>query len=838
MSQPNIDHIPSSSSPTHHRITVDENEDQKGLSTTPPKNTAKRYATYELNWQDNNSSDYFDCDSNDDTPDHNINSQNNISVDDSVQPARWSSPKTPPPTIPSTSASQEPPQQNDQPRSTSPPHSKISISPIDTMSRPESRDSTESEPQSPFGGITVTTVKVVEILHSPTQSPNEEDSSSEFYPVVNERKQKVNRFSLPPTPQHQPPLPKSRVKNISTEDSKMLKQKKRSSMMRSQKIRGGKGKSVSTNGKQSAFIIPNEQPFIDPRLLAQRSPSKTNRRQVKRGGNANKKRMSQRHMDFAPTSNPVHSNDPTDMEADLPPVKNQMYPWLPGPSKPPQLIHASLVPLPLLLSSNPNRLSRDIPQRKRESIIVPNPNRASLVFRRQLLEESLMMSFGGMMGNVNSKPQPTQVSRPIIKRKTKKGSNAKVEDREARRERRRKEKLEKRLAEELTNNSNYLNGQIEGVKLENKNGDNKVTKTLEQDRILESQELAEKVKMRKKEIQSSPSKSSQDTTMNDYFPRRRSKDDVSSSLAHLAHSNLSLEHTSSKERLNRKQTPSSPPSSPSSSSAPVSRTILPIHLEESEPDLIQPMASSPLTSNKYQKAGINILGGIFNKQTAKDVTSPPVSQNTSPVLHPTPSPLSPRSPTTPVPLVLPLRSPINNPPQSPPLSPSRTLRFPQQLPRIGGRPRRGFENDPISPPAIPDTEKLRKMEKFEALIANSEISNSKKPITGKIKALITNTTTVVTNAASSNITTSNPSFEKKRKAADVTGVPLNPNLLGPSSESQRVNGQKNSCRSSSAAISIAGSVHYRPEEKAELGKPSQIDEDGVIRVTLTPAVCR
>ncbi|CAG8493716.1 15967_t:CDS:10 [Funneliformis mosseae] len=831
MSQPNTDHIPSSSSPTHHWITDDEDEDQKGSCTTPSKNTAKRYATYELNWQDNNSSDYFDCDSNDDIPDHNINSQNNgTPVDDSVQPARCSSPNTSPLTIPSPSASQEPSQQNDQPRSTSS-HSESSIppiSPINTMSRPESRVSTDNEPQSPFGGITVTTVKVM-------------NQPSIHVPVIHEHKQNINKFSPPQTPQHQPPLPQSRVKDFSTEDSKMLKQKKRSSMIRSQKSRGGKGKSFNTNSKQPAIMIPNEQSFIDPRLLAQRSPfrspSKTNRRQVKKGGNVNKKKMSQKNMEFAPTSNPVHSNDPTDMEADLLPVKNQTYPWLPGSSKPPQLLHASLVPLP-----------RRVDLRKRESIIVPNPNRASLVFRRHILEESLMMSFGGMVGNVNSKPQPPQISRPIIKRKTKKCSNAKVEDREARRERRRKEKLEKRFAEEASNNSNNVNVQIEGVKLENKNGDEIVTKTLEQNRIIEYQELAEKVEMRKKENQSSPSKSSQDTTMSDYFSQRRSKDDVSSSPPerkkdddsphceppinkppHLVARSNSLEHILSKEMSKRKQPPYSPPNSPPS---PVSRTPRPIPLEESESDSFQPLPSPVLTSNKYQKVGINILGGIFNKQTVRDATSPPVSQMSSPVLHQMPSPLSPRSPSAPIPLILPLRSPINNPPQSPPLSPSRTSRFPQQLPRIV-RPRRGVENDPSSPPAIPDPEKLRKMERFEALIANSEMSSSKKPITGKIKALISNTSTVVTTAASSSsITNSNPSI----------GVPLNSNFLGRSSEtnseSQKENRQKDLARNSSSTNSVAGSVHYRPEEKAKLGKPSQVDVDGVIRVTLTPAVCR
>ncbi|CAJ0914689.1 13484_t:CDS:2 [Entrophospora sp. SA101] len=43
----------------------------------------------------------------------------------------------------------------------------------------------------------------------------------------------------------------------------------------------------------------------------------------------------------APTSNPPHSNDPTDMDEDLPPIKYQSYPWVPEINIPPKLIHAS-----------------------------------------------------------------------------------------------------------------------------------------------------------------------------------------------------------------------------------------------------------------------------------------------------------------------------------------------------------------------------------------------------------------------------------------------------------------------------------------------------------------
>ncbi|CAJ0907567.1 2054_t:CDS:2, partial [Entrophospora sp. SA101] len=199
----------------------------------------------------------------------------------------------------------------------------------------------------------------------------------------------------------------------------------------------------------------------------------------------------------APTSNPFSTNDPTDMDADLPPLKIQVHPWLPGPPHPPKLIHASLIPLSKHkrhLSNHSNRHSRKISthinmasriilqtcnprkppssilssdtfrfsqinnnnelqqknqdqerKQKRESIILPQGNRASQIFRRQLLEQSLLLSFGGAPITNNNIPVTTISHnninlKPPRRRKTRKGSNAKLEDREARRERRRREK--------------------------------------------------------------------------------------------------------------------------------------------------------------------------------------------------------------------------------------------------------------------------------------------------------------------------------------------------------------------------------------------------------------
>nr|CAG8481954.1 12092_t:CDS:2 [Entrophospora candida] len=118
----------------------------------------------------------------------------------------------------------------------------------------------------------------------------------------------------------------------------------------------------------------------------------------------------------APTSNPPHSNDPTDMDEDLPPIKHQPYPWVPEIKIPPKLIHASLVPLSIhkelgstrplvtriaklkILNRNSSkRLSRVNSKRKqkRVSAIIPRQQRASQIFRQNVLEQSVFLSFNG-----------------------------------------------------------------------------------------------------------------------------------------------------------------------------------------------------------------------------------------------------------------------------------------------------------------------------------------------------------------------------------------------------------------------------------------------------------
>ncbi|CAG8520303.1 12078_t:CDS:2, partial [Acaulospora morrowiae] len=160
-------------------------------------------------------------------------------------------------------------------------------------------------------------------------------------------------------------------------------------------------------------------------------------------------------MEASATSNPATSNDPTDMEADHLPLRVKGLPWLPGPPRPPKLLHASLVPLPhhiqqsTLQKSNSNSNSTPLllhaNKNLNEKIDPKAGNRASQIFRRKLLEQSISMSFGGRL-------QPPQ--RQPKRRKTRKGSNANLEERRLRRERKRKEQ----------NAANFRNDNSEKVK--------------------------------------------------------------------------------------------------------------------------------------------------------------------------------------------------------------------------------------------------------------------------------------------------------------------------------------------------------------------------------------
>ncbi|CAG8578996.1 15027_t:CDS:2 [Dentiscutata erythropus] len=704
------------SSSSNHISQINENGEQERRS------AIKRYGTYDLNWA---SSSAENISTDDEFVDFDDNKLNNV---DSAQVAR---------------------------NLTSSKHSSLQDTrqkfPI--MSNKLSRSSF---------GITVTTTKVVEVLGSPIEKTdssfiNKNDLSTRSSINVEQRHSRQEQLNISSDIKVEYDLrEKSQVsfninnnnstqKNSFIQDQILLQKQKNRISIGPVKSKGGKRKSLNfTKINQPENIMPRESSFIDPRLLAKKNnyPVKTqtiNRKLVKRGQSLRRNKIPPRNMEFAPTSNPVLSNDPTDMDADLPPLKLHGFPWLPGPSRPPQLIHASLVPLPnrpqrTIVSSNTNRnsyistnkpgrvsnlissvnvkrnsinfpanqsrLTRINSSRKRASIMIPTARRASLIFRQQILEESLMMSFGQPFP---TNPQTTTSTKPLIRKRTKKDV-------------------------EMENTKETLNGLEINAK------------TIETQELLTNKENIT-------DFQSSPKQ---------YDQQLKIIDESNS-----------------------------------------------IH-----------QISPPLLSPKTQKLGI--LGGLFNKQSSGS----------------------------------PLNSPgLSNIPLSLPSSPSQLTK--QQVllptPRVV-KPRR--TND--APPTIQDPEKLRKMEQFEALIASTEAQNSKKSKPGKIRALTTAIIPTTSNPSSSstpiNIHTTNLNAEKKKKKTGPfisngrrhSGASSNgsENSSEQQTNELKIGAEESRTSLSSLATSVAESVHYRPEEKNTLGRPGPTDEDGVIRVTLTPKVCR
>ncbi|CAG8567529.1 2287_t:CDS:2, partial [Ambispora gerdemannii] len=233
-------------------------------------------------------------------------------------------------------------------------------------------------------------------------------------------------------------------------------------------------------GKRKSFAVNAVQPDIstvdegweqaDERYFNAHPAAQS--RKLKRSGNTMYRKprghRTLRHVELAPTSNPAYSNDPTDLEDDNAPLPSydHRFPWVPKPLHPPQLIHATLVPLPhnrtnhQLISDpsrssivavpqisrrnskigptttpssnrasrliNPKRLSRVGSQRKRTSIIVTGGKRSSVLLRRQLLEDSIMMSLLGGAYTVTPRNNRASVllgqqQKTVIRRKTKKG---------------------------------------------------------------------------------------------------------------------------------------------------------------------------------------------------------------------------------------------------------------------------------------------------------------------------------------------------------------------------------------------------------------------------------
>jgi hypothetical protein len=434
------------------------------ISTTPPStntNSLVRYVTCELDWNDFDGNNENINSLNQKVQDNsNINSVDNVDNNDNnnINNSRWSV----------SNSSQE-----------------IISSTIDNRRE---------------GGIFVTTV--VEVCNS--VEVNDNLNNQEFDDQIIQNLHKNPRSTND----------KRRVAlSDNNNNSNNIQRRNLQQRKNSQKVK--KQNSVKKDKRKSQnFIIQNPSRLQNTNI--KKSPSVKRIIQLRRSAQVSKRGRHQ--LEYAPTSNSISNNDPTDMEADLPPLKGQGFPWLPGSVGPPKLIHASLIPLPHkntsssnightknssiqidktsrlffntrnpfsnLISSNPTKVSHDNKEQELPTQEVKQENRASQIFRKRLLEQSLAMSFGELV-TTNNSLQSQQ--RPLIRKKTRKGSNARLEDREARRERRRKEREEKKAETESSNkDGKSLN---DNDKMKSKEVNTRVNKSVVMSKIIDSDEL-------------------------------------------------------------------------------------------------------------------------------------------------------------------------------------------------------------------------------------------------------------------------------------------------------------------------------------------------------------
>ncbi|CAG8550300.1 16387_t:CDS:2 [Dentiscutata heterogama] len=624
---------------------------------------------------------------------------------------------------------------------------------------------------------------------------------------------------------------------------------------------------------------------------------------VKRNATISKRKNSRKKLilEVSTTSNQTYANDPTDMDADLPPLKNKKIPWLPGPQRSPKLLHASLVPLPnhsegvsnnsnshsynvtsshlsvasrILRSCRPKYvssifMSTDLTltsnaksrQEKRDSVTIPVHlgNRASQIFRRQLLEQSLYMSFCGGM--------PTNQIKPSKRRKARKGYSVKIKDRdrEARREKRRKERKDKLLA-----NAH----KIDDKERQNMNSVNPVVIP----KILDSEELIKKVEeqLRKREYLMSPPpppryKNQQENQMSGLSPVQRSKSN-SSNVSSLF-SNLPERRRSDRSNdLNNQMLDSIEPfpthlTSQRKDRLPHSNTVFvqPPTILMSTDEIIHDFESpqiekqvestekksadnsnsgtplsplSPSSPSIYNKFGSGLLS-LFNRGFHRDANSSSISGASSPTTPNYPlsprSPLSPNSPSSPV---SPRQFSVS---QNPFKNPGETLHSASQSSRTGfskqstestskkaiqlsttdlsaqsfrpGNFRRATE--PVIKrthlsTTVTDPEKLRKMQTLEEILALSDAENERKAQT----------------------------FENLMNYGDQDGKKLR---VGKSRTLKTAVITSTTAMTSPSVIPvepITDSDYYEDEPETLGPQRGLLSNDGVIRLTLTPAICR
>ncbi|CAG8612661.1 33409_t:CDS:2 [Gigaspora margarita] len=629
--------------------------------------------------------------------------------------------------------------------------------------------------------------------------------------------------------------------------------------------------------RKPAQVVRTTSEKKRPYKLVGRSKSK--RTVIKRTATITKRNNSRKRLilELSTTSNQTYANDPTDMDADLPPLKNKKTPWLPGPQRSPKLLHASLVPLPhhtedvsnnsnnhvtsshlsmasrILRSCRPKYVSSifmsselaltpnaKLRKEKRNSVAITPGNRASQIFRRQLLEQSLYMSFCGGM--------PTNQLRPSRRRKTRK--------------------------ERQSVNSIII------------------------PKIVDSEELVKKVEeqLRKKEYLMSPPPppryiNQQENQMSGLNPIERSRSNVSSVFSNLPErrkSDRSDDMLDSMEPFPTHLTSQRKDRLTHSNTVFVQPPTILMHTDEiihefENPQMerqMEPTKSadnsnsgtplSPLSPSIYNKFGSGLLS-LFNRGFHRDANSS-ISGASSPTTPNYPlSPRSPLSPNSPLSPVSPRQFSVPGETLYSTSQPSRTgfskqstesnskkiiqpsIADPQLLrPGISRRstePTINIRKPPLSTTTT-DPEKLRKMQTLEEILALSDAENERKAQNfenvmaygdsksrnGKSRTLKTAIITSTTAMASPSVIPVEPI------TSTVCPSPKSNNEIQETSsshsrEQQQQNISQNLVSASSSTTSL-DTDYYEDEPETLNPQRGLLSNDGVLRLTLTPAICR
>ncbi|CAG8687620.1 18075_t:CDS:1 [Dentiscutata erythropus] len=468
-------------------------DDQRRSSETKKSDilAARRYATYELNWYDYNMSNMKDVGSSEGSA-----QDTKRTLSKSLVQSPTTSPML-------------------QERISAPPNIKNSVATLDVknLERERERESTYSNvsQQHPFlGGITITTVQVVEVDQNSRKKNNSDINPSFTHKINNNFYNSSYTKVIQDHEDSRAKIQKSSEREVVLNNT--LKQNDRPRPRKQQRL---STQIVKTKRQSRLYDANNVNAHAYSKMvvlsskrssLGHFSPSPL------KGPVPNKKviRKKLRVLENSTTCNPTYSNDPTDMEDDLPILNNQKGRWLPTRQNEPKLLHASLVPLsqhvkrgsvahvPLsqnakrksLVHASPrlNQPTRNNSKKKRLSVTVPQVKRASQIFRQQLLEQSILMSF-------NNQPPVSNTRKGKQIRKAKKGISAKL-NHESRRERRRN--LEKHQGQYTKRNRDSAPYNKNRQKVQ---AEPKAVNVLSIPRILDVEELVKKVdeELRKRE---------------------------------------------------------------------------------------------------------------------------------------------------------------------------------------------------------------------------------------------------------------------------------------------------------------------------------------------------